>query len=127
MMTSSGGELNPAVSVRQLTVVRGKRTALDDVSVDISAGTITGVLGPSGGGKTTLIRSIVGTQIIASGAVTVLGRPAGSADLRHRVGYVTQDATIYHDLRVVDNVRYFASLSGSGATAADEAIANVGS
>lgn len=131
MMTSSHDELHrndaqPAVSVEHLTVVRGKRTALDDVMVHIAPGTITGVLGPSGCGKTTLIRSIVGTQVIAKGAVTVLGRPAGSAELRHRVGYVTQDATVYQDLRVVDNVRYFASLYGTGAAAADEAIANVG-
>jgi ABC-2 type transport system ATP-binding protein len=116
----------PAVSVAHLTVVRGKRTALDDVTMRISPGTITGVLGPSGCGKTTLIRCIVGTQVIASGTVTVLGRPAGSADLRHRVGYVTQDPTIYQDLRVIDNVRYFGSLYGSGAKAADEAVTGVG-
>ena len=131
MMTSSHDELHrddapPAVSVEHLTVIRGKRTALDDVTVSIAPGTITGVLGPSGCGKTTLIRSIVGTQVITGGAVTVLGRPAGSAELRHRVGYVTQDPTVYQDLRVVDNVRYFASLYGTGAAAADEAIANVG-
>jgi ABC-2 type transport system ATP-binding protein len=131
MMTSSHDELiarrgRPAVSAEHLTVVRGKRTALDDVTLQIAAGTITGVLGPSGGGKTTLIRSIVGTQIITKGTVTVLGLPAGSAQLRHRVGYVTQDATIYQDLRVVDNVRYFASLYGSDARAAAEAITNVG-
>jgi ABC-2 type transport system ATP-binding protein len=131
MMTSSGDELirdgaDPAVSIEHLTVVRGKRTALEDVTVRIAEGTITGVLGPSGCGKTTLIRSIVGTQIIAGGTVTVLGRPAGSPELRHRVGYVTQDPTIYEDLRVLDNVRYFASLYGSDATAADEAIRNVG-
>jgi ABC-2 type transport system ATP-binding protein len=131
MMTSSRDELirggeEPAVAIDHLTVIRGKRTALDDVTVRIAPGTITGVLGPSGCGKTTLIRSIVGTQLIASGTVTVLGLPAGSAELRHRVGYVTQDATIYHDLRVVDNVRYFASLYGTNADAADEAIANVG-
>jgi ABC-2 type transport system ATP-binding protein len=130
MMTSSRDELTarnaPAVSVERLTVIRGKRTALDDVTMHVAAGTITGVLGPSGGGKTTLIRSIVGTQTIAAGTVTVLGRPAGCAELRHRVGYVTQDPTIYADLRVVDNVRYFASLYGAGAPDADEAIANVG-
>ncbi|HYO04796.1 MAG TPA: ABC transporter ATP-binding protein [Mycobacterium sp.] len=131
MMTSSHDELirngtEPAVSVEHLTVIRGKRTALDDVTVHIAPGTITGVLGPSGCGKTTLIRSIVGTQIVVCGTVTVLGRPAGSAELRHRVGYVTQDATIYEDLRVIDNVRYFASLYGSGAKAADEAVTNVG-
>jgi ABC-2 type transport system ATP-binding protein len=126
MMSSSDDELDAAVAIAGLRVVRGKRVALDDVSVRIARGTITGILGPSGCGKTTLIRAIVGTQIVAGGSVTVLGRPAGSADLRHRVGYVTQDPTIYPDLRVVDNVRYFAALYGTGARAADEAVDAVG-
>ena len=72
------------------------------------------------------MRSVVGTQIIAGGSVTVLGHPAGSADLRHRVGYVTQNPTIYDDLRVIDNVRYFAALTGTDAADADEAVATVG-
>jgi ABC-2 type transport system ATP-binding protein len=135
MMTSSNDELIPgelihddgsAVTIEHLTVVRGKRTALHDVSVRIARGTITGLLGPSGCGKTTLMRAIVGTQIVTSGVVRVLGWPAGSADLRRRVGYVTQDPTIYDDLRVIDNVRYFASLYGSDAKSADEAVATVG-
>jgi ABC-2 type transport system ATP-binding protein len=130
MMTSSNDELirddGSAVTIEHLTVVRGKRTALHDVSVRIARGTITGLLGPSGCGKSTLMRAIVGTQIIASGVVTVLGRTAGSAELRRRVGYVTQDPTIYDDLRVIDNVRYFASLYGSDAKSADEAVTTVG-
>ena len=130
MMTSSPDELKrddgSAVTVEHLTVVRGTRTAIDDVSVRIARGTITGLLGPSGCGKSTLMRAIVGTQIVASGVVTVLGSPAGSADLRRRVGYVTQDPTIYDDLRVIDNVRYFASLYGSDPKSADEAIGTVG-
>jgi ABC-2 type transport system ATP-binding protein len=131
MMSSSHDELSTSrsdivIDVQDLRVVRGKRVALDDVTVQIKRGTITGLLGPSGCGKTTLMRSIVGTQIIERGTVTVLGRPAGSADLRHRVGYVTQDPTIYDDLRVIDNVRYFASLYGTDAQAADQAVAAVG-
>ncbi|KUI26318.1 multidrug ABC transporter ATP-binding protein [Mycobacterium sp. IS-1496] len=128
MMTSSSGELlgSPAVEIENLRVVRGKRVAIDGVSVSFARGTITGILGPSGCGKTTLMRSIVGTQIVAGGSVTVLGLPAGSAELRHRVGYVTQDPTIYPDLRVIDNVRYFAALYGADARAADEAVDAVG-
>jgi ABC-2 type transport system ATP-binding protein len=131
MMSSSSDELlrtgaEPAIDVQNLRVVRGKRIALDGITVQIPRGTITGLLGPSGCGKTTLMRCMVGTQIIDEGTVTVLGRPAGSAELRHRVGYVTQDATVYDDLRIVDNVRYFASLYGTDSTAADEAIAAVG-
>jgi ABC-2 type transport system ATP-binding protein len=131
MMSSSSDELlrhgaDPAIDIQNLRVVRGKRVALDNISVQIARGTITGLLGPSGCGKTTLMRCIVGTQIIDEGTVAVLGRPAGTADLRHRVGYVTQDPTIYNDLRIVDNVRYFSALYGTDSQAADEAIAAVG-
>jgi ABC-2 type transport system ATP-binding protein len=131
MMTSSSDELTDnaadvAIDVKKLRVVRGNRVALDDISVRIARGTITGLLGPSGCGKTTLMRSVVGTQIVAEGTVTVLGHPAGSADLRHRVGYVTQNPTIYDDLRIIDNVRYFAALTGADASDADDAVATVG-
>lgn len=118
--------MTPAVHVRNLRVVRGTTVVLPDFSVQIGRGTITGLLGPSGCGKTTLMRSIVGTQVVTSGTVTVLGQPAGSPALRRRVGYVTQEPTIYNDLRVIDNVRYFAALYGVPADAADAAIDDVG-
>jgi ABC-2 type transport system ATP-binding protein len=131
MMSSSRDELiagpaEPAVRIDHLRVIRGKRPALHDFSVQIAKGSITGLLGPSGCGKTTLIRCIVGTQILTKGTVTVLGKTAGSAELRHRVGYLPQDPTIYRDLRVVDNVRYFAALYGFDGQAADAAIDRVG-
>ncbi|MBU9765377.1 ABC transporter ATP-binding protein [Mycobacterium sp. TNTM28] len=131
MMTSSDDEFSAgsdacAVTITGLQVNRGGRAAIRDLSVRINRGAITGLLGPSGCGKTTLMRSIVGTQIIAAGTVTVLGLPAGSSPLRHRVGYVTQDPTIYNDLRVIDNVRYFAALYGTSADAATAAIESVG-
>jgi ABC-2 type transport system ATP-binding protein len=131
MMTSSHDEFisnghEEAVDISHLRVVRGKRPALHDFSVRIGRGSITGLLGPSGCGKTTLMRCIVGTQLIASGTVLVLGLPAGSASLRHRIGYLPQDPTIYDDLRIVDNVRYFASLYGFDNHAADYAIDRVG-
>ncbi len=131
MMTSSSDELlrrgvEPVITIDHLRVIRGKRPAIHDLSVQIARGTITGLLGPSGCGKTTLMRSIVGTQIITSGSVTVLGRPAGSAELRRRVGYMPQDPTIYGDLRIIDNVRYFAALYDMDAQAADAAIDAVG-
>jgi len=131
MVTSSRDELFPngpeaAVDISHLRVIRGKHPALHDFSVRIARGSITGLLGPSGCGKTTLIRCIVGTQLIASGTVRVLGLPAGSAPLRRRIGYLPQDPTIYDDLRIVDNVRYFASLYGFDGSAADSAIERVG-
>jgi ABC-2 type transport system ATP-binding protein len=131
MMTSSNDEFfanrhELAVDISHLRVIRGKRPALHDFSVRIARGSVTGLLGPSGCGKTTLMRCIVGTQLVDSGTVRVLGLPAGSSPLRRRIGYLPQDPTIYNDLRIVDNVRYFASLYGFDGRAADFAIDRVG-
>ncbi|APE34271.1 multidrug ABC transporter ATP-binding protein [Nocardia mangyaensis] len=116
----------PAVEVADLTVRRGKRRVLHDLTLAIPRGSITGLLGPSGCGKTTLMRSIVGTQVVESGTVTVLGDVAGSAGLRHRVGYVTQAPSIYADITVRDNVAYHAALYGRARDDIASAIAAVG-
>jgi ABC-2 type transport system ATP-binding protein len=115
-----------AVEVAGLVVERGRRAVLHGISCAVPAGSVTGLLGPSGSGKTTLIRAIVGVQIVKSGAVTVLGEPAGSAALRRLVGYVTQAPSVYADLTVRENTRYFATLYGLGAAEADRAIRDVG-
>ncbi|MEU1982849.1 ABC transporter ATP-binding protein [Nocardia sp. NPDC019395] len=115
-----------AVEVRGLTVRRGKREVLHDISLNIPRGSITGLLGPSGCGKTTLMRSIVGTQVVAAGEITALGSPAGSARLRRRIGYVTQAPSIYADISVRDNIAYFAALYGGDRDAVDTALGAVG-
>ncbi|HEY4626895.1 MAG TPA: ABC transporter ATP-binding protein [Blastococcus sp.] len=115
-----------AVAVTDLVVDRGHRRVLDGLTFAVPAGQVTGLLGPSGSGKTTLMRALVGVQQVRSGEVTVLGEPAGSPGLRHRVGYVTQAPSVYADLSVRENVRYFAALYGMGAREADAAIADVG-
>ena len=97
-----------AIGVEELRVVRGGREVLPGLSFEVGRGSITGLLGPSGAGKTTLIRAIVGVQIVAAGEVTVLGEPAGSRSLRSRVGYVTQAPSVYGDLSVRENLAYFA-------------------
>lgn len=103
-----------AVRIDDLTVVRGGRTVLGGLSCRVPAGQVTGLLGPSGSGKTTLLRCLVGVQRVRSGGVTVLGRPAGDVMLRSRIGYVTQAPSVYADLSVRDNLRYFAALAGVG-------------
>jgi len=119
------GTTAAAVEVDHLRVVRGGRVVLPDLSVAVPAGQVVGLLGPSGGGKTTLMRAVVGVQVVESGTVTVLGEPAGSPGLRSRVGYVTQAPSIYDDLTVRDNVRFFARMVGADAASAEEAIAAV--
>lgn len=114
-----------AIAVRGLDVIRGDNHVLHGVTLDVPAGKITGLLGPSGCGKSTLMRSIVGVQRVASGTVTVLGLPAGSPALRSRVGYVTQAPSVYGDLTVRENLRYFSRLLGMSRAAADEMIDRV--
>ncbi len=114
-----------AVRVDELHVTRGGRVVLPGLSCDIVAGKVTGLLGPSGSGKSTLIRSIVGVQQVAGGSVTVLGAPAGSKELRSRVGYMTQAPSVYRDLTVRENLRFFARVLGAQPDAVERAIADV--
>ncbi|ACV76993.1 ABC transporter ATP-binding protein [Nakamurella multipartita] len=115
-----------AITVTELVVRRGKATVLDGLTCRIAAGRITGLLGPSGAGKTTLIRAVVGVQVVRAGTVTVLGRPAGTPALRDKIGYVSQSPSIYLDLTVAENTNYFAAVAGVDRSAARAAIEQVG-
>src|SRR5690348_6017134 len=111
---------NPVV-ITGLTVVGGGRPVLEGLDLTVGGG-VTGLLGPSGCGKTTLMRCLVGVQQVASGEVSVLGEPAGSAPLRSRIGYHTQAASVYDDLSVLDNLRFFARVRGLGREAVERSV-----
>jgi ABC-2 type transport system ATP-binding protein len=105
--------MDPAVKVRNVSVTLGGRVeALKNVSLDIKPGIVTGFIGPSGAGKTTLIRGIVGRQSIDHGSITVFGRPAGTAELRTELSYMTQELSVYQDLTVMENLQFFATMAG---------------
>jgi ABC-2 type transport system ATP-binding protein len=116
----------PVIDVKNLVVWRGGRPVLVDISLEVSGGSVTGLLGPSGCGKTTLMRAIVGVQRVWSGEVTVLGLPAGYPELRRRVGYVTQAPAVYGDLAVEENLRYFASVVDASPARVEEVLRTVG-
>lgn len=111
-----------AIRIRDLSVRRGGREVVRCSALEIAAGEVTGLMGPSGCGKTTLMRSIVGVQRIAAGDVAVLGRPAGSKELRRRVGYMTQAPSVYGDLTVRENLEFFGSVVGVGPGRIDAVI-----
>jgi ABC-2 type transport system ATP-binding protein len=115
----------PAIALRGLRVVRGGRLVLDDVTLEVPRGTVAGLLGPSGCGKSTLMRSLVGVQVVAAGEIQVLGRPAGSPELRRRVGYMTQAPSVYADLTVRENLRYFAAVLGAPSSDIDRVVDEV--
>ncbi|WP_235531204.1 MULTISPECIES: ABC transporter ATP-binding protein [unclassified Nocardioides] len=109
------------IGIEGLHVVRGGRPVLDGLDLVIGPG-VTGLLGPSGCGKSTLLRSIVGVQKTAAGTVTVLGAEAGSPAVRDRVGYQTQSSSVYDDLTVTENLRFFSRVLGRSAGAVGEAV-----
>ena len=115
-----------AVEVRGLQVRRGKTDVFTGLDLDIPRGQITGLMGPSGCGKTTLIRAIVGVQKVGGGTVTVLGEPAGTQSQRRRVAYDTQAASVYGDLTIQQNLRYFARIIGAPSSDVDRVIEQVG-
>jgi ABC-2 type transport system ATP-binding protein len=114
-----------AIRVDGLRVVRGGTLVLDQLGFDVAAGSVTGLLGPSGSGKTTLMRAIVGVQKVAGGLVEVLGLPAGSPSLRDHVGYMTQAPSVYGDLAVAENLRFFARVLGRPDESVERVLAQV--
>ncbi len=103
--------MDSVIEIAALRVVRGGREVLPALSLSIGSG-VTGLLGPSGCGKSTLMRAVVGVQKIEAGRVEVLGHPAGSPSVRDRVGYLTQAPSVYDDLSVTENLRFFARVLG---------------
>ena len=105
--------MEAAVRIQKLTVTVGKDfRALNNVTVDLPAGKIIGLIGPSGAGKTTLIRSIVGRQKLTAGTISLFGLTAGDKRLRQTVSYMTQEISVYPDLTVQENIDYFATMFG---------------
>jgi ABC-2 type transport system ATP-binding protein len=101
--------------------------ALSDVSGSVRAGIVTGVAGPDGAGKTTLMRLMAGLLRPDGGSLTVLGRDpsAQGGDLRLRVGYMPQKFGLYEDLSVLENLTLHADLRGVTGAARDEAFARL--
>lgn len=115
-----------AIEVSALRVRRGHQHVFDGIDVSVPRGQITGLLGPSGCGKTTLMRAMVGVQRVESGSVSVLGEPAGSRSLRHRVAYATQGAAVYGDLTVRQNLGYVAAVVGAPKRDVERVFGEVG-
>jgi len=102
----------PLVEIRGLSFYRGKRAIFDNVDIDIHRGKVTAIMGPSGTGKTTLLRLIGGQLKPHAGTIIVDGLDVASLNykqlyqLRKRVGMLFQNGALFTDLNVFDNVAF---------------------
>ena len=92
----------------------GKNLALDYLSLDVKEGEVIGLLGPNGAGKTTCIKAIIGLLPIDEGEVIVfdMKQDGKNKEIRRNIGFVTQDITIYEDMKARENLEFFGSLYG---------------
>ena len=109
-----------AIRFESVSLSFGAVLALDDVSADIPMGTVAGIAGPDGAGKTTLMRLAVGLLAPAGGVVSMFGRacpaeagePREAAGIRADVGYLPQRLGLHGHMTVRENLEYFAALNG---------------
>lgn len=104
-----------AVEVRGVRKAFAATRALDDVTFDVAAGSIFGLIGPDGAGKTTLFRVLTTLLLADAGEARVLGLDVvrDRWDVRRRVGYMPGRFSLYADLSVAENLRFFASVFGT--------------
>jgi ABC-2 type transport system ATP-binding protein len=99
-----------AVSARGLVRRFGAVTALDGLSFEARRGELVGLVGPDGAGKTTAIRVLAGLVAPDAGEARVLGQDPLGGGVRERVGLMPQQASLYRDLTVGENLRFFSRL-----------------
>jgi len=99
------------ITLTNITKTFGKTAAVQDISLEIKAGEIFGLVGPDGAGKTTTIRMITGIITPTKGTLSVLGA-SNPEKVKHRLGYVPQKFSLYGDLTVMENIRFMGSLYG---------------
>lgn len=100
------------IAVEGVSKSFGRQAVLQNVSLAVKEQEIFGLLGPSGAGKTTLVRLITGALLPDAGSVTVGGCRVPSFDALRKVGFMPQEDALYADLSGYDNLRFFASLFG---------------
>ncbi len=111
MLTKEDGPMSEAaITVEEVTRQFGKKKILQDITLSVNHGEIFGFLGPSGAGKTSLVKLIAGIDIPTRGEVLVLGKKMPSLEMMKRIGYMAQSDALYGELTAFENLDFFASL-----------------
>ncbi len=98
------------IEVTNLTKTFSGINVIDNLSLSIKKGSIYGLLGPNGSGKTTLIRILLGILDYDKGEVIVIKKDMNNKEILKDIGYMPQQSSLYQDLTVFDNIKFFASI-----------------
>ena len=112
MAAQSPSFADPAISAEHLVRRFGNFTAVNDVSFRVEKGEIFGFLGPNGSGKTTVIKMLTGLLPLSGGAAHVEGIDVrtDSEGVRERIGYMSQNFSLYYDLTVEENLQFYGKI-----------------
>jgi len=102
--------MNPTIQVEQVSKSFGKKPVLNDINLTIPKGQLFGLIGPSGAGKTTLVKMIVGMEKSDKGSINVLDTKMPNLALLQEIGYMAQSDALYVELTGEENLKFFASL-----------------
>lgn len=100
------------VEVSNISKKISKSIILDDLSLNIKKGEIVGLIGPSGAGKTTFIKAIIGMEKIDKGFIKVFNKPIPNLDVLQNIGYMAQSDALYEDLSAKENLDFFGKIFG---------------
>ncbi|MFZ7943855.1 ABC transporter ATP-binding protein [Neobacillus sp. 19] len=102
--------MNPTIQVVEVNKSFGKKPVLNEVNLTIPKGQLFGLIGPSGAGKTTLVKMIVGMEKTDTGTIHVLDQKMPNLGLLQEIGYMAQSDALYVELTGEENLKFFASL-----------------
>ncbi|MEO8735023.1 MAG: ATP-binding cassette domain-containing protein [Edaphobacter sp.] len=109
----------PIVELQKVRKVYDTKVAVNDISFNIEPGTMFGLLGPNGSGKTSTIRMMIGITVPDAGSIRLFGQPFTRKNL-HRVGYLPEERGLYKKMKVMDQLIFLGQLHGLDATTASK-------
>ncbi|WP_043930146.1 ABC transporter ATP-binding protein [Bacillus sp. EB01] len=113
------------VSIRNVSKTFGRQNVLKNINLEIMPGEIFGLLGPSGAGKTTIVRQLIGLETPTEGENWLFGEKMPSLNLVEMAGYMSQSDALYNELSAKDNLEFFAALYGLKGKERQERIKDV--